>query len=279
MKLHRTPAFLRAYRFLPHRLLNRAAARITASRHPRVLIDAAIKLWIRRGAIDMSQFENRPFATIDDFFLRRLRAGARPLGPGFISPVDGILMATGPIHKNLRLPIKGRDLSLSRLVHGSDEGQLSDYEGGTFAALFLTPDGYHHIHMPAAGTIESSRFIPGRFHPQNEDALLHLDRVYEKNERLVLRCALSEGLECLLVLVGASLIGGIELKGVPRSAWAKPGAIRPLSLARDKGDEIGHFRFGSTVVVLLPRCANLHCALPPGARVKMGETLLSLNDQ
>ena len=282
MKLHRTGPFLHAYRLLPHRLLNRAAARLTAFRHPRFLVDAAVRSWIRRGRIDMAEFEDRRFDSIDDFFLRRVRDGARPIGEGFVSPVDGIVVASGEISPNRVLSIKGRPLSVDRMVNGGRHSlSLDDYEGGKAVTIFLTPDGYHRIHMPAAGTIRSSQFIPGRFHPQNEDALLSLPRVYEKNERLILRCRLPErstaGMEFILVLVGASLIGGIELKALPRSQWAKADGPRPLDLQCNKGDEIAHFRFGSTVVVLLPRTADIAEMPVEGTRVRMGETLLQLS--
>ena len=93
-------------------------------------------------------------------------------------------------------------------------------------------------------TVDDVHWIPGRFFPQNEDALRHIPRIYERNERAVLRL-LCGGRELLLVLVGASLVGGIHLRGVPRPAWARRD---PVSLDRrlDRGEELAHFTFGST---------------------------------
>jgi phosphatidylserine decarboxylase len=127
--------------------------------------------------------------------------------------------------------------------------------------------------MPVDGIINEARWIPGRHFPQNEQALQHIDRVHERNERLVLRCHTSAGSELLLVMVGASVIGGITLKGVPRSSWTRP-TPAVLALHRARGEEIGHFTFGSTVVVALPRqCGPLLPAV--GDDLRMGQTLVA----
>jgi phosphatidylserine decarboxylase len=272
-QLHRRRAFLRAYRYLPHRLLNRAAAALTGARSPRFLVDAAVRLWIRRGHIDMRGYEPGPFATVDDFFLRRLRPGARPLAPGIISPVDGNVVAIGALSIDARLNIKGSALSLSHLVNGAlHDLPLDDYSGGRYAVIFLTPDGYHRIHMPASGVISTVQFLPGRFFPQNDDALAHLDNVYEKNERAVLRLRLDAGHEALLVLVGASLIGGIEIEGLARHDFARRAPLQ-LALRREKGDEIGRVRFGSTIVLLFPRGVVDRALAAAGDSIAMGRSL------
>lgn len=273
MRLHRAPLFLRAYHLLPHRLLNGAALRLSRARRPRWLLEATISAWARRGNIDLGEFEPGPFATLEAFFLRRLRPGARPIGEGLVSPVDGVVVEAGTLEAGDRartLRVKGSDLSLDRLL--GEEAPA--YAGGQYAVIFLTPDGYHRIHAPQNGTLVRIRSITGRYFPQNDDALRHIPRVYERNERavLTLRTAEADGGELRLVLVGASLVGGIELAARPRASWALP---HPVDLHEPvaRGDEIGHFRFGSTVVVLLPAGAPYRLALAPGRWLKMGETL------
>jgi phosphatidylserine decarboxylase len=266
------PPLLRLYPLLPHALLNRAMGALSRARHPRPLVQAALRAWIRRDAIDLAEFEPGPFATLEELFLRRLRPGARPIGPGIVSPVDGRVVAHGEIAPGAALRVKGRPLSLERLVGGADHpADLTGFHGGAWISIFLSPRGYHRIHMPEPGTIAEVRFIPGRFFPQNELALAHLDRVWERNERATLRIRRDAGGEALLVLVGASLVGGIELAGVPRATWV---ARRPvaLGLRREKGGEIAHFRFGSTVVLLLPPGAPALRPLP-GDELRMGEPL------
>lgn len=272
--LHRSRAFLRSYAFLPHRLMNRGLARVTAATRPSWAVDRAIAAWARRDGIDLSDFEARRFESLDDFFLRRLRPGARPIGEGFVSPADGNVVGAGTLRRDRPLCIKGQRLSLERVVNaGVHDLDLSDYDGGSYAVVFLTPRGYHRVHMPIDGEVVDVRWIPGRYFPQNEDALQHIPRVYERNERAVLRCRAHAGFEFLLVMVGASLIGGIHLRAARVDAWRHAGATQLSARAR-KGEEIGHFAFGSTVAVLLPRGVAMPAKL--GAEVRMGQTLLNL---
>ncbi|MCC6898111.1 MAG: phosphatidylserine decarboxylase [Polyangiaceae bacterium] len=270
--LHRTEAFLRCYAFLPHRVLNRATALLTSAQRPAWAVDRAIDHWAQRDGIDRSEFEQRRFASLDDFFLRRLAPGARPLEPGFVAPCDGNLIAAGRIDLDRPLVVKQQRLSVDRVVNGGvhDLG-LSDFEGGTYAVIFLTPRGYHRVHMPVAGTLEAVRWIPGRYFPQNEDALRVVPRVYERNERATLSCRDARGRPFLMVMVGASLIGGIHLDGVDRRAWVKT-EPHPIGRALGRGDELGHFAFGSTVVVLLPRGYATGVVEQP--EVRMGQRLL-----
>lgn len=275
----RSAAFLRAYRFLPHQGINQGFARLMRAERPAPLVQAAIRAWVRGAGIDLSDYEDVPYRSLEDFFLRRLRPGRRPLGPGLVSPADGVLLAQGRLTPGAPIEVKGQRLSLQRLVNGAGLHALplADYEGGSYAVIFLTPHGYHYIHMPAAGWVRGCQHLPGRFFPQNEDALRHIpDAIYEHNERAVLRLALDQGGEALLVLVGASLVGGIELRGLSRAAWARAEALA-CALRRERGEELGHFRFGSTVVVLLPRGAGPVLARAEGP-IRMGETLAALTD-
>lgn len=270
-RIHRTRAFLRSYAFLPHRLLNASIARVTAATRPAWAVDRAVRYWAERDRIDLSEFERRRFHSLDDFFLRRLAPGARPLEPGFVAPADGNLIACGPLDLARPLVVKGQRLSALCVVNGrSHDLELAAYDGGTFAVIFLTPRGYHRVHMPVAGTLEAVRWIPGRYFPQNEDALEVIPRVYERNERATLSCRDSRGRPFLMIMVGASLIGGIHLEGLARRDWMRPA---PCIVERklDQGAELGHFAFGSTVVVLLPKSFG---ARPiERAEVKMGQRL------
>lgn len=284
LRLHRSAPFLRAYRFLPQRLLNRAMGRLARVERPRPLVRALVRAWVRLADVPLDDFLPVEHRSLDEVFLRRLRPGARSLGPGLVSPVDATVVAAGRLERpggdgdDATLMIKGERLSLDRLVNGRlHHLALDDYQGGHHAVLFLTPRGYHRIHMPWDGTIVSCQWLPGRFFPQNEDALVHLGAVHERNERLVVRCRLDEGAparEILLVLVGASLVGGIHLEGVARAAFARPMPL-DLLLRRSKGEEIGHFSFGSTVVVLVPRHAAAGLSVHAGSEVRMGQTLLA----
>jgi phosphatidylserine decarboxylase len=271
---HRHPLFLKSYGLLPHRLLNRSLAWLTGRTRPAWAVEAAISTWSRLADIQLGDFEQRRYASVDDFFLRRLAPGARPLGDGFVSPADGLLIASGVISGEARLPVKGRLLSIDRVVNGRrHDVDLSRYQGGLYAVVFLTPRGYHRVHMPVRGVLRAVRFIPGRFFPQNPVALEHIPGVYERNERALLSFTSAEVGEFLLVMVGASLIGGIHLEAMSRAQWV---GARPVTLNREyqRGDEIGHFAFGSTVVVLLPRGQG--ATVTPRDEIEMGQTLFNL---
>ncbi|HEY0138502.1 MAG TPA: archaetidylserine decarboxylase [Nannocystis sp.] len=251
-RLHRSAAFLRMYWAAPHALLGRITRALATATAPRWAIDRVIARWIRRAAIDMHDFEAGPFPTLEAFFLRRLRPGARPIADGFVAPADGIVVGAGPIDHGTIVQVKGIDLDLARLTCGRGPAlPLAAYEGGRYTTIFLTPDGYHHVHMPVAATVHELRWIPGRAFPQNHDALRTIPRIYERNERVTLRCTTDDGHDFLLIMVGASLIGGIHLDGLERAAWARR---LPFHWRRSfaRGERLGHFSFGSTVVLLVP---------------------------
>ena len=258
LKLHRTAAFFRLYGALPHRLLGHAAAFAMTRRHPAWLVQATIRAWIRRGQIDMADFEPGPFDTVERFFLRQLAPGARPLGEGFVSPVDGVVVSSGRIESDTVLVVKGHPMSLTRLLGGE---AIDDLIGGHHLTIFLTPDGYHRIHLPVTGSISAERRIDGRAFPQNGDALRHLERVYERNVRVALQVEVEGSAAPLrMVLIGASLIAGIHVTA-------------PLKTPLARGAEVGHFSFGSTVAVLAPPGALRDLAVTPGQAVAQGESL------
>ncbi len=283
MSFWRTEPFFQLYPALPHGVINRTAATITGLRRPRWAVDAAIAAWVRRDDIELGDFEDRRYESLSDFFLRRLRPGARPLGEGLVAPCDGRIVGAGRVDRDTILQVKGVPLSLDRVVHGgaptSPRWDLAKYQGGAYVTTFLSPRGYHYVHAPFDAQLLDVRWIAGRFFPQNEDALRHVPGIYERNERAVLRMVIG-GHEVLMVMVGASVIGGIELFGHARSAWVGP---RPFALGRGvaKGEELGHFRFGSTVVMVLPEglvgSAVREDALPAiGRDVQIGERILAL---
>jgi phosphatidylserine decarboxylase len=271
-RLHRNAAFLRMYWAAPHALLGRISRAVATATAPRWAIERIIRRWIDRAAIDMNDFEAGPFATLEAFFLRRLRPGARPIADGLVSPVDGVVVGAGRITGGTIVQVKGIDLDLGRLTTGRGPAlPLADYEGGTYTTIFLTPDGYHHVHTPIAATVHELRWIPGRAFPQNHDALRAIPRIYERNERVTLRCRGDDGHEFLLVMVGASLIGGIHLDDLERATWARR---LPFTWRRHfaRGERLGHFSFGSTVVLLVPPAlAGPTPAI--GESVRMGQRL------
>jgi len=269
VSLLRHPAFFRAYPYLPHHLLNSAMRMVGAIERPKFAVDLAIRAWVRKDSIELADFAPGPWPTLEAFFLRALRDGARPIGDGLVSPADGVVVGAGACERGTLLQVKGKPISVDRLVHGSARSTIDLTPFERYFTVFLTPRGYHHVHCPIDARVEDVRWIPGRFFPQNEDALRHVDAIYERNERAVLRLTTPLG-PMILVMVGASLIGGIHLRDATRAEWVKR-APTPLGVEKRKGEPLGHFTFGSTVVMLLPRAVDI--ARPIGAPVRMGETL------
>lgn len=246
----RWPIFLRAYEHLPQAAIDSAVASLMRRERPRWLVKVLIAAWVRRGRIDLSEVEVADWASVEAFFLRRLRPGARPLGEGLVAPVDGRMVASGAASRGLM--VKGHALDVATLL-----GAALGFEANV-ATLFLTPDGYHHVHAPVALQIVRVTRIAGRSFPQNDDALALRPDVYLANARVVVHAESARG-PVVMVLVGASLISGIHV--------AAPGRYA-------KGEAIGAFSFGSTVVTLWPAAWG-ECERRPGERIALGETLVA----
>jgi len=180
-----------------------------------------------------------------------------------------MVVGTGPIDQGTILQVKGAPLRLQRVL-GATSAEADALAGGRYVTIFLTPDGYHRLHMPCDAEVAEVRWIAGRLFPQNADALRVIPRVYERNERAALRCVTPAGAVFWLVLVGASLIGGIELAGLSRAQWARPGGFAWRQPLR-KGDELGWFTFGSTVVIAAPKDMFQETGLNQGAGVRVGQ--------
>ncbi len=277
MRAHRTALFFRIWQRLPHGPFNRAAAALMHARLPRPLLDRLIEAWIRRAGIRVADFEPGPFDSLQDFFLRRLRPGARPLEAGFISPADGRVMAVGQVESGQLMQVKGSPYSLAALCSGGDPAfDEARWQGGRYATVFLSPDGYHHLHHPIDGDLVAVRWLPGRHLPQNEDAVHHIEAIYARNERVVLTVRAADGSHVLLVLVAASLVGGIHLEAMSQAEFMHPQPqqmSQPLAVRR--GDRLGHFAFGSTVVVVTEPGSVGPSSLALGDSVHMGQRLFS----
>ncbi|MFO0744247.1 MAG: phosphatidylserine decarboxylase [Myxococcota bacterium] len=253
MKPWRHPRFLRLYEHLPHPALDGLAAALMRVTRPRWLVRLAMAAWVRRGGIAMTDFEPGPFDSLERFFLRRLRPGARPIapGPGPVAPVDGTVVVAQPVAADATLIVKGRPIALAALVGRP----LAPAPRRQALTVFLSPDGYHRVHAPLPGVVRSVTPIAGRTFPQNDDALALRPDVYLRNARVVIAC---DGWS--LVMVAASLVSHIAVDVRPGDALAP-------------GQELGHFRFGSTVVLIIDDLAQ-PLAPRPGEALRMGRSLV-----
>ena len=263
---------------LPHHLLSRLVGRLADCRVP-WLKNALIRAFIRQFEVDMDEAaESDPtaYATFNDFFTRALEDDARPLGEGVVSPADGTLSQFGPIEAGQLMQAKGHRFSAMELLGGDGEAARR-YLGGSFATVYLSPSDYHRVHMPIGGTLTSMVYVPGRLFSVNAATTHHVPNLFARNERLVCHFDTEHG-PMVMVLVGAMIVAAIE------TVWA--GQVTPLSgevqrirfdtpVRLEKGEEMGRFKLGSTVVMAFAEPVDF-AGLAPEQTVRMGQSLGAL---
>lgn len=267
---------------LPQHAISRLVWRAARARVP-WLKNALTRAFLACFAIDMSEaLEPDPYRypSFNAFFTRALRPDARPTatGAGLIAcPVDGTVSECGRIEHDRLLQAKGHTYTLADLCAG--QPWSARFEGGTFATLYLAPRDYHRVHMPLDGRLLETVYVPGRLFSVNAAAALHVPRLFARNERVLTLFEGADGVFALL-LVGALNVGSIS------TVWAgdiTPAAERRISrltspaLELRKGEEMGRFNMGSTVILLIegPR-AGWQPTLRSGTRVKVGQAIGSL---
>ncbi len=279
-------AFALLQDLLPQHLLSRGMHRLARSTNPTVR-KAIIRTVLRAyPSIDLSEAEQPdPFAypSFNAFFTRALRTGARPLAGGeqdVVSPVDGTLSQSGTVREGLLLQAKGMYYTADTLL--ADDSAAARYEGGCYACIYLAPYNYHRIHMPLAGRLVATRYVPGRLFSVNAATARTVSGLFTRNERVV--CEFETGLGPLaMVLVGALFVGSIETTyaGEVNPPPARGGATRTVDsgvgLSFARGEELARFNMGSTVVLLLGnKAARIDGGLGPGSSLRLGQLLAGL---
>jgi phosphatidylserine decarboxylase len=262
---------------VPRRLLTRFMGWFSRIERPLVR-DASIAAWKLFADLDLSDARGSEFASLHDCFTRQLKEGARPVDPRpdvLVSPCDGIVGACGRIDGLALVQAKGFPYTLVDLL--GDRDTVERYRDGTYATLRLTSSMYHRFHAPADGTVTRVTYFSGDTWNVNPIALRRVERLFCKNERAAIEMTLAQGgPPIMLVAVAAILVASIRLRFVDvrlHLRYRGPNAIgcrAPLA----KGEEMGWFEHGSTILVFAPPGFTLAGALAEGARVRMGEPLL-----
>lgn len=270
---------------LPHHLLSRLMHAITRSER-KVVKDRLIRHAIAWYGVDMSEArENDPqrYRSFNDFFTRALRADARPvasLAEQIACPVDGALSQAGEIEQGYLFQAKGHDYSLVELL-GGDPRLSRLFEGGHFATIYLSPRDYHRIHMPYGGKLERMVHVPGRLFSVNETTCQKVPRLFARNERVISLFETGIG-PMAMILVGAIFVSSIDTvwAGTVTPArrrvrsWDYRGEPAATPCELEKGEEMGRFNMGSTVILLFGKDAvTWNDTLSPGKRLKMGEAI------
>jgi phosphatidylserine decarboxylase len=238
---------------------------------------ASIAIWRLFSDLDLGEAKNARFKSLHDCFIRELKDGARPLDPRpdhLISPCDGIIGACGRVSSGAMLQAKGFDYTLADLL--ADAQLARHYEGGQYVTLRLTSSMYHRFHAPADCRVEQLTYIPGDTWNVNPVALKRVARLFCRNERAVIRCRLAAGQMLTLVPVAAILVASIRLRFLDvllHLRYRGPNGIS-CDAGMRRGEEMGWFEHGSTIIVIAPPGLSLAAGVTEGARIRMGQGLL-----
>jgi len=238
-----------------------------------------IALWRLFSDLDLSEAKQTRFKSLRECFTRELRDGLRPVDPDpdvLASPCDALVGACGVVKECTVLQAKGFPYPLQDLLGDPDLARY--YAGGQFATLRLTSSMYHRFHAPCECRVEQVNYISGDTWNVNPIALRRIERLFCKNERAAIRCRLSSGDLLTLVPVAAVLVASIRLTFLDvllHLRYRGPNRI-PCDVALAKGQEMGWFEHGSTIIVFAPRGYTLDEGIREGGRLRMGQALLRL---
>jgi phosphatidylserine decarboxylase len=263
---------------IPRRWSTQLMGRLSRIEQP-WLCALMIAVWRWFTDLDLSEARDSKFRSLHDCFTRRLKEGARPIEPDsqlLASPCDALVGACGRVEAGMVLQAKGFPYPLADLL--ADEELARYYRRGQFATLRLTSSMYHRFHAPYDCRVERVTYISGDTWNVNPIALKRVERLFCKNERAVIRCRLPSGALITLVPVAAILVASIRLEFIDvrlHLRYRGPNLI-PCDAPLRKGEEMGWFEHGSTIIVFAPEGVAPAEQLVEGNRIRMGQALMRL---
>jgi phosphatidylserine decarboxylase len=268
---------------LPKQAITVFAGKVANAHNGRITA-LIIRWFIGRYGVNMQEAaatDIASYATFNDFFTRALRDGVRPLADArFICPVDGAISQFGEIDSDQIFQAKGHHYSTTALL-GGDRALADRFKDGTFATIYLSPKDYHRIHMPCDGRLKSMAYVPGSLFSVNPATAAGIPGLFARNERVVCEFESDFG-PWILVLVGATIVGSMATvwHGVvnpPRSDVISTWQYEDQDIRLSKGEEMGRFLLGSTVVLLFPKDTLMFDPAWQAAKsVKLGEAMSSV---
>jgi phosphatidylserine decarboxylase len=246
--------------FLPKQLLTLLAGKFAGARCG-WLTTIAIRAFVRHYGVNMQEAREpdiEKYATFNEFFTRSLRADARPQSAAdFLCPIDGAISQLGRILDDQIFQAKGHFYSTAALLAGDAEF-ASGFRDGDFATLYLSPKDYHRIHMPCDGRLKRMIHVPGALFSVNHATARGIPNLFARNERVICEFESDLAGSFALVMVGATIVGSMATVWHGVVNPPRPGKIRTWFYADQdivlkKGEEMGRFLLGSTVVMLFPR--------------------------
>lgn len=269
--------------FLPKHLLSRLVGKL-AKADMGGLTQFLIKSFIKHYKVDLKDAvitDVKKYKTFNEFFTRSLKKQARPIisdAKAIAEPVDGTISELGDIYKDAVLQAKGHYYSLEALL-GGDEKDYKLFENGAYATIYLSPKDYHRVHMPLSGKLEKMVFVPGDLFSVNPLTARSVDNLFARNERVVCFFKNEKIGHFAVVMVGATIVASIEtvFAGVVAPSGGREKNIYHYekdNIVLKKGDELGRFLLGSTVICVFPKNkVEFAKGLKNGIPVKMGTRL------
>ncbi len=264
---------------IPRRLATQFVGWLSKVEQPLVR-DASIGIWRLFSDLDLSEARQQKFKSLRDCFIRELKDGARPIDTDpaiLISPCDAIVGASGKIAGTELIQVKGFPYALDDLL--CDPTLIDHYRNGRYVTLRLTASMYHRFHAPHDCRVEQVTYISGDTWNVNPIALKRVEKLFCKNERALVRTRLVTGGHTItLVPVAAILVAGIRFNFLDMKVdRLKPGrTVMPCEASFKKGDEMGWFEHGSTIIVFAPDGFELCDGVTEGTEIRMGRPLMRL---
>jgi phosphatidylserine decarboxylase len=270
-------------RRLPLHALSRAVGRLAERPLPGPLQRAEIRLFGSAVGVDFAEAAEpvAAYPTLQAFFTRPLREGARPIDPApeaLVAPCDGTWGAAGRVERGQLLQVKDRTYSLGALL-GSD-ARAGGFEGGPYATFYLAPRDYHRFHMPCDARVVAASHLPGSLWPVNRIGVEGVPGLFAENQRIAAHFELASGARLVIVAVGATLVGRVRVvfddletgRGDPHCERVYDAPGLPLG----KGEEWGRFEFGSSLVLVAAPDAIELAGQAPGTRLRLGRRIGTL---
>jgi len=253
----RPPAYYFIW-ILPRNSFNRLCGLVADAQLPRFLLTLLIRLFSWKYGVNLKEASKQvsEYRNFNEFFTRKLLPDARTLDPdteAVLSPVDGILGESGFINNGVLIQAKGLEYRLADLL--KDPERTKFYDGGVFITIYLAPYNYHRTHSMVTGEVREFCYIPGDLWTVSPLGVHHVPGLFARNERLITYFKTEKG-ECALVKIGATVVGRIRVvyhditSNRPSAAFQKIVLTSPFRVER--GDEVGLFELGSTVICLFP---------------------------
>lgn len=265
--------------FVPKNLLSFIVGKIVQIRWPSPLGPWTVRWFVKRYHIDLSEAEKTFYPSIGALFVRRLKPGLRPISrSNYVHPTDSTLITSHPLEGNDLIQAKNKSYSLKELTRGTNQ-ELSCLQGGWALTYYLSPTDYHRVHSPVDGEIRFCQYIPGRLWPVNPWSVENISQLFSVNERILIGIQTARGL-LILVMVGATNVGRITLSFEPtivtnRKHFCNSHRVdyTPTKSIK-KGEELGVFNMGSTVIVLAaPGVTGSQSLVKTPLKVCLGESL------